>query len=187
MLNRLCDNSPPFFFVMAVGCFMLSLLSRGDFLQEVSPALLFQNNKFYYVEMSGGGLSPGLRQFGDVAALSGANILANLPDGSSRSSEFASAWRLASGQRVKFVKKGPQINLLHVGWIPAGQRMALGIPLHPDQMTREDWVALPGIGEVLSLRIETDRQKNGDFASLDALERVKGIGKKRIESWRSFF
>lgn len=71
--------------------------------------------------------------------------------------------------------------------MPASQRIVLGIPLHPDSMVGDDWQALPGIGPKLAERIEADRQKNGEFASLEDLKRVSGIGKKRIEAWRIFF
>jgi competence protein ComEA len=54
-------------------------------------------------------------------------------------------------------------------------------------MVGDDWQALPGIGPKLAERIEVDRQKNGEFASLEDLKRVSGIGKKRIEAWRIFF
>jgi competence protein ComEA len=47
-------------------------------------------------------------------------------------------------------------------------------------MSRSDWVALPGIGKKLAENIHIDRQKNGDFGSLDALKRVKGVGPGRI-------
>lgn len=73
------------------------------------------------------------------------------------------------------------------GWMPARQRLALGIPLHPDRMSREDWVALPGIGERMALRIEEDRQKYGDFFRFEALERVKGIGPAKLKALRPFF
>ena len=72
-------------------------------------------------------------------------------------------------------------------WMPASQRIVLGIPLHPDSMVCDDWQALPGIGPKLAERIEADRQKNGEFSSLEDLKRVSGIGKKRIEAWRTFF
>jgi competence protein ComEA len=63
----------------------------------------------------------------------------------------------------------------------------MAIPLHPDRMNINDWTFLPGIGAALAERIENDRQENGDFGSLDALIRVKGIGKKRISNWIEFF
>ncbi|MCP3177174.1 helix-hairpin-helix domain-containing protein [Desulfuromonas sp. KJ2020] len=54
-------------------------------------------------------------------------------------------------------------------------------------MSLADWTVLPGVGPKLAERIEKDRQKNGDFGSLEALQRVKGIGPKRINSWKFFF
>jgi competence protein ComEA len=63
----------------------------------------------------------------------------------------------------------------------------LGIRLHPDRMTREDWEVLPGIGPRLSERIEMDRQLNGDFGGYRRLERVRGIGQQRIKQWEEFF
>lgn len=65
--------------------------------------------------------------------------------------------------------------------------MAMGISLNPDRMSRADWTALPGVGPTLAERIENERQKNGEFGSLDALNRVLGIGKKRLDLWRKFF
>jgi competence protein ComEA len=71
--------------------------------------------------------------------------------------------------------------------MPASQRMALGIPLHPDRMSGEDWEALAGIGPRMALAIEEDRQRNGDFGSLARLQRVKGVGPKRLAGWEQFF
>jgi competence protein ComEA len=71
--------------------------------------------------------------------------------------------------------------------MPARQRLALGIPLHPDRMSHADWVALPGIGVQLATRIEADRQKYGDFGRFEALERVKGIGPGKLRALRQYF
>ncbi|PLX79671.1 MAG: hypothetical protein C0616_10710 [Desulfuromonas sp.] len=76
---------------------------------------------------------------------------------------------------------------LRSGWMTSGKRMALGIPLHPNRMTRKDWEQLPGIGPSLANKIEKDRQKNGDFVSIEDLARVHGIGKARISNWNRFF
>jgi len=72
-------------------------------------------------------------------------------------------------------------------WLTAGQRVALQIPLHPDRMSVEDWDFLPGVGPGLAAAIEADRQLSGDFGSVSSLRRVKGVGPKRIASWREFF
>jgi competence protein ComEA len=71
--------------------------------------------------------------------------------------------------------------------MPAAQRMALGIPLHPERMSVEDWEALAGIGPKLAQAIEVERQQNGDFGSLAGLQRVKGIGSKRLAAWEKYF
>ncbi len=69
----------------------------------------------------------------------------------------------------------------------AGKRIALSIPLHPDRMDLDDWSALPGIGAKLAARIETDRQKNGEFGTFENLARVKGIGQKSLSRWQKYF
>jgi len=35
--------------------------------------------------------------------------------------------------------------------------------------------------------IESDRQKNGDFGTFEALGRVKGIGNGRLKGWQPYF
>lgn len=71
--------------------------------------------------------------------------------------------------------------------LSATHRLALGVPLEISRMTRADWEILPGVGPRLAARIDLYRQKNGDFSRLDELLRVRGVGKKRIASWRKFF
>lgn len=71
--------------------------------------------------------------------------------------------------------------------IPAGQQIALGIPLNPDCMTALDWQLIPGIGEKTSASIIEYRQKNGDFGSLEGVKGVRGVGDKTIERLRKYF
>ena len=95
--------------------------------------------------------------------------------------------RLYDGASVELYEKKGESMALSVGWLSARQRLALGVALHPDRMSQEDWVALPGIGEKLAGQIELDRQKYGDFGSLAALERVKGIGPAKLKVLQPFF
>jgi competence protein ComEA len=48
------------------------------------------------------------------------------------------------------------------------------------------WSQLPGIGPVLAQRIVEEREQNGPYESIDDLERVKGIGPKRLAEMRPF-
>lgn len=45
--------------------------------------------------------------------------------------------------------------------------------------------SLPGIGPDLAREIVQDRIRNGPFASIDQLQRVKGIGPRKLEELRS--
>ena len=47
-------------------------------------------------------------------------------------------------------------------------------------------IQIPGIGDVLATRIVESRQKDGPFADLDDLRRVRGIGPKTLERVRPY-
>ena len=46
--------------------------------------------------------------------------------------------------------------------------------------------ALPGVGETLARRIVEDRKRNGPFASLDDLSRIRGISTATVSRWRPY-
>ena len=56
--------------------------------------------------------------------------------------------------------------------------------LEINSATWVEWLQLKGIGDTLAHRIVDDRQQNGQFDSVDDLQRVKGIGPKTIERLR---
>jgi len=178
---------PPTLSVLAVLVFLGMLLGREASTREALPVFFPEARNFVYVELVGGGLSPGVYQFNDgltprdVIKLTAAWDMAHFSDGPAWSNP------LCDGESLGIAKKDREIKLLHRRWMMASQRMALGIALHPDRMSRTDWYALPGVGPNLAERIENDRQKNGEFGSLDALSRVPGIGKKRLDHWKMFF
>jgi len=55
--------------------------------------------------------------------------------------------------------------------------------VNPNKASLEQLQGLPGIGEKMAIRIVEER-KNGPFANLDDLQRVKGIGPKKAEKMR---
>lgn len=52
--------------------------------------------------------------------------------------------------------------------------------------TRDDLVALPGIGEGIAEEILLYRDERGAFTSLDQLRKIKGIGAKKFEKLRPY-
>jgi competence protein ComEA len=68
----------------------------------------------------------------------------------------------------------------------ATKRLILGIPVAINEARFEDLAMIPGISEGLSQRIIKFRETHGPFKTWNGLERVKGIGPKRVEKLRSY-
>jgi competence protein ComEA len=69
----------------------------------------------------------------------------------------------------------------------SSQCLTLGIPLDLNLMTVADFDLLPGIGPVLAERIVAYRHKNGDFAKIDELLQVDGVGEKKFQKLSKYF
>jgi competence ComEA-like helix-hairpin-helix protein len=54
-------------------------------------------------------------------------------------------------------------------------------PIEVNHASEDELRALPGIGAVLAARIVEARQRDGPFASLDDLRRVRGLGRAKLE------
>lgn len=66
------------------------------------------------------------------------------------------------------------------------ETQAISFPININSATKEEWMALPGIGEVLADRILAYRDSNGPFRTVEGLMAVEGIGEKRIEEILEF-
>jgi competence protein ComEA len=130
---------------------------------------------------------PGVYQFSDAQSPRSVIKMTNLSVAPELLDDPCLDFPLVTGSALDILVKNAIIQDVVVSWMPAGQRLALGIPLHPDRMEWHDWEILPGIGPTLARRIERNRQENGEFGSLEALVRVRGVGKKRIAAWKGFF
>ena len=58
--------------------------------------------------------------------------------------------------------------------------------LNINTASAEELETLPNIGPRMAERIIDYREKHGDFPSVDALQNVRGIGKKTLEKLRPF-
>ena len=178
---------PPLLFGVVVFAAVVLLLSRGVLLPQDSPAFSLESPAGVQILLGSGFPSPGVHQFsdgmtlGDVIKLTaGAGVLPEKLTPAVENLEVVDGMAL----RIDDSRGSERIEQ---DWMPARQRLALGIPLHPDRMSRDDWVALPGIGEKLAIQIEHDRQMFGDFGRFEALDRVKGIGPAKLKTLQPFF
>lgn len=62
----------------------------------------------------------------------------------------------------------------------------IAFPIAINQAQKQEFMALPGIGEVLAQRILDYRQEVGRFSSVEELLNVEGIGEKRLEEILEF-
>ena len=65
--------------------------------------------------------------------------------------------------------------------ITSAETVEISFPISINQAGKEELMALPGIGEVLSDRIIAFRKEHGVFSSPEELLNVEGVGKKRLE------
>lgn len=181
------SQAPPALGVLAVLVFIGVLLSREASISEDLPVFFDQQSRIVHVELVADELEAGVYQFNDGSTIADVIMLTQTFLDDSLSAEAVQLGSLRNGERLRILKNGRRITSLHREWMSGSHRLALGVPLHPDRMQEADWVALPGIGAVMAERIEQYRQNNGDFGSFEALGKVKGIGKKRLEGWKIFF
>jgi len=187
-VTRISTSNRSLLFEVAVFAALAFLLIRGALPTGGSPSFSVEPASGIRILLGDGFPEPGLHQYsdgmtvGDVIELTG--LAARYPE----LLQYPLAGRrLDDGAMLELLENEGESAAVLAGWLPARQRLSLGIALHPDRMSREDWISLPGIGEKLAGEIELDRQKYGDFGSLAALERVKGIGPAKLKALRPFF
>ncbi len=173
--------------VLLLVVYLLVISGRTAFREESRPAVSVENRREIRVLLEDGFPERGVHQFNDGIDLITVIELTVSPERALRLSPVFPNRFVVDGESLCLVVKDNEIVSVNGGWMPASQRMAIGIKLHPDRMTQQDWESLPGIGMQLAERIEENRQKNGEFGSLESLKRVRGVGSKSIQNWSSFF
>jgi len=183
-------QSPRGSFLLAAMLFVWLGISCGrEFLlnREETPAFYVENRRGIVLLLGRGFPLPGVHQFSDGITPEGVIKMTGLRVSDELSRNLGLARSLNDGNAMDVVVVDGEVVEFKKFWMPASQRMALGVPLHPDRMTTEDWEELPGIGSKLAKAIEMERQQNGDFGSIAGLQRVKGIGLKRLAAWEKYF
>ncbi len=66
-----------------------------------------------------------------------------------------------------------------------GSALSASAAVNVNTATKDELIALPGIGPAKAQAILDHRKANGPFKTVDDLRNVKGIGAKRLEKLRS--
>jgi len=139
------------------------------------------------VRLKGCCSAPGVYRFADDAkVVTAINMTAPLLVGKVANTALLET-KLQNGDIIEVVARDRQHVGITIGTMKAKERMLLGIPLDPDRMDSGDWESLPGIGPGLAKTIMNYRHKNGDFRSIESLQRVPGIGEKKFRELKKYF
>jgi competence protein ComEA len=68
--------------------------------------------------------------------------------------------------------------------LAADERIVLGLPIDPNLSGARDLAFVPGLSRRLAEEIVADRERNGPFLDVGDLERVRGIGPKKLAAAR---
>jgi competence protein ComEA len=69
--------------------------------------------------------------------------------------------------------------------LAADERLVLGVGVDPNTAPAEVLAHVPGLSPALAREIVRDRAERGPFASVDDLDRVRGIGPQRLAQARA--
>jgi len=175
------------FLVAASLCLFLSQVSRGR-LSQPAPAFLSAATPGVKLVEFGSGFCPeGVYQIIDGKLTESAKNLTSCLAADQGLFERLKNTPFQQGERLEIIQSNGQPVHLRRSWMAAAKRLSVGVRLHPDSMSYQDWLDIPGIGPVIAGKIEIDRQNNGDFECLNNLRRISGVGNQRIEKFKRFF
>jgi competence protein ComEA len=150
-------------------------------------AFLRYSSAMNIVRLKGSVPNPGVYRFPERTKLKSViNMTAPLMTGKITNKALLET-SIQNGDIFEMVAKDRQHAEITLGKMKAKERMLLGIPLDPNQMDFADWDSLPGIGPGLAQSIMDDRQKYGAFVSFEALQRVPGMGEKKLNALKKYF
>ena len=123
--------------------------------------------------------------------------LVSLPEGSRAADAIAAAGGARPGGRLGSINLAAEVTdgmHLVVPWKddgPAGAAVSHGtsardFPIDVNRAEVDQLTRLPGVGEVLALRIAAHRETHGSFQSLEDLLDVPGIGEGKLAGLRDY-
>ena len=140
----------------------------------------------YMIEVAGAVKHPGIYTFDNPATAYQVIQSTGGPIGERRLPLDTPGDTLDTGMRVELQGSSAECAQVIIAPMSYRKRLVLGIPIELNQARVEDLAMIPGISHGLARRIIEFRESHGPFKTWNDLRRVKGIGPKKVESFRSY-
>jgi competence protein ComEA len=134
-----------------------------------------------YVEVLGDIQKEGIYCFAKEVTVREAVAEAGGTTGRMALAEDISSQRISNGSKLIVSGEKGDSAIIKIRRMEPEKLMIYSIPLELNQATKEELVALPGIGEKLAVRIIEYRKAKRGFSCLEELMEVKGIGRGKYE------
>ncbi len=136
-----------------------------------------------FVEVQGAVATPGVYSFDHIPSLAEVWRQAGSPrmaPPASDSNQPDQTGKITSGSLVTMTPD----RHYQLGRMAGAQLLTLGLPLELNTASADDLKAIPGVGPALAQAIVNYRTAYGPFRTIDDLEKVSGIGPKKLENLR---
>ena len=146
--------------------------SRGPKEGDRSPRMLT-------VHVAGAVKSPGLYRLPEGSRVDDALGKAEGPAGDAVLDNLNLAARLKDGEKVMVPRR---VAAAEASTVTSTDSEGASAPININTAGRDELEKLPGVGPSLADRIIRYREKDGQFATVEELDNVEGIGPRRMES-----
>jgi competence protein ComEA len=140
----------------------------------------------WIVEVRGAVNNPGIYSFDTPTTADQAIQTAGGPTDAHRFLVGTPGNALDTGMRIELRESNGDRLRIIITPMGSRERFVLSIPIELNQAAVEDLVMIPGISLSLARRIVAFRKSHGPFKTWHEVRRVKGIGPKKVERFRSY-
>ena len=171
--------------VLLIGLFR-SFHPVGSMLGPSRSNLRSESRHQCIIEVTGAVKKPGIYSFDKPPTASQAIQRTGGPIGERHLSFDSPGDTLNTGMHVEVQESSAECAQVIITPMSYRKRLVLGIPIDLNQASIEDLDMIPGISHGLARRTVEFRESHGPFKTWNDLRRVKGIGPKKVESFRSY-
>lgn len=163
---------------------------------QVPPPESRPSPEVVVVPVSGVGTAPEMATVHVSGAVAAPGLVV-LPEGSRVADAIAGVGGALPGSELRMVNlAAPVADGMHLdipwagdrpgGRVPYSSGAEAGYPVDLNRADHEDLTGIPGVGEVLALRIVAHREAHGPFMTMEDLLDVPGIGEGRLAGMRDY-